>query len=265
MQGDRITIAPGKKAGLAFRNGADALAGGLAIFPPSGDQGGWIRPDRRRGRHGGSNGRRRWGVHCRYQKEAWATRSPETRRGSSRKKINPLPSSRSVRTKPENHHRPGDPLWARIRAGFRSWKAKRWTHFLKDRKVKDTALIKEMGRAFDLDARAATAGIYPAGRQTLITDQEEYTPMYGGFVDTVIATLALSSKNEALGDFRRPFSRADKHKHGQHPELSFEARFFFCLHRLLTGTGAAEYARSPTAHDFPSTGAGTVGLERGPS
>ena len=128
--------------------------------------------------------------------------------------------------------------------------------FLKDRKVKDTALIKEMGRAFDLDA-AATVGIYPSDDKLLITTKIYYADD-GRLLDTVIATLALSSKNEALGDLR-PFSRPIRQR--RTALRSFLSRRAFCLHRLRRGRrGGICVLRRRTTLRLP---AGTVGLERG--
>jgi hypothetical protein len=114
--------------------------------------------------------------------------------------------------------------------------------FLQDKKVKDIALIKELGRAFDLDA-AATVGIYPSDDKLLITTKIYYADD-GRLLDTVIATLALSSNKEALGDLR-PFFAPDKTTTDSTPGLPFDARFFVSAD--FDGDGAADYAFSDGA------------------
>ncbi len=116
--------------------------------------------------------------------------------------------------------------------------------FLKDRKDRDAALVRDMGKAFGLDAVVAVS-IYPTEGKFLVTSRifyaDEAAPL-----DTIVAQLNLSSKRDALGDVRPFFApvavKETKEKPVKMPDLPQNERFFAAAD--LDGDGRLEYVFS---------------------
>jgi hypothetical protein len=111
--------------------------------------------------------------------------------------------------------------------------------FLKDRKQRDSSLIKEMSKAYNLDVIVAF-GIYPSeGRKLLVTARlfyaDEARPL-----DTVVAILDLKSKNDVFGDIKPFFAPAKME--ANLPELPFNARFMVAGD--FEGNGSTRYVFS---------------------
>ncbi len=111
--------------------------------------------------------------------------------------------------------------------------------FLKDRKDRDINLIKDMGKAFSLDAVVAV-GIYPTEGKSFVTGRVFYTDETKP-LDTIVAVLDLSSKRQALGDVR-PFFAPVKEVSAKMPDLPLDAKFFAAAD--LQGDGKLEYVFS---------------------
>jgi hypothetical protein len=113
------------------------------------------------------------------------------------------------------------------------------TAFLKDRKQRDAALIKEMGSTFKLD-NVVTVGIYPTEGKNLVFSRifatDDARPM-----DSIVAMLTLTSKREAFGDVR-PFFAPVKDLSGRMPDLPIDARYFAVAD--LDGDKVPEYVFS---------------------
>jgi hypothetical protein len=110
--------------------------------------------------------------------------------------------------------------------------------FIKDRKQRDSALVREMGTAFGLDA-VISLGIYPSsdGKQ-MVTARIFYTED-ASQLDTIVAMLDLKSGKQALGEIR-PFFVPIKEEKSITPELPFIARYF--VTGDFDGKGTLEYA-----------------------
>jgi hypothetical protein len=110
--------------------------------------------------------------------------------------------------------------------------------FIKDRKERDSALVKEMGTAFGLDA-VISLGIYPSsdGKQ-MVTARIFYTED-ASQLDTIVAMLDLKAGKQALGEIR-PFFVPLKSEKRISPELPFIARYFVAGD--FDGNGNLEYA-----------------------
>ena len=111
--------------------------------------------------------------------------------------------------------------------------------FLKDKKQRDSSLIKEMGRQFSVDAVVALS-IYPTEGKLLAMARIFYT-QDAGLLDTIIATVDLKSKKDALGEIK-PFFMPVKEEKSITPELPFDARYFTAAD--FEGSGKLEYAFS---------------------
>jgi FG-GAP-like repeat len=111
--------------------------------------------------------------------------------------------------------------------------------FLRDRKQRDTSLVREMGTTFSLDAVVAVS-IYPTEGKYLV-QSSLFTADDGKTIDTITTMLNLTSKREALGDVR-PFFAPVKDLSGKMPDVPVAARYFAIAD--LDGDGAAEYVFS---------------------
>ncbi len=113
--------------------------------------------------------------------------------------------------------------------------------FLKDKPQKDSALIREMGRLFSLDAVVAV-GVYPSEGRHLVTLKifyaEDARPLA-----TIAATMSLATKKDALGEIRPFFAplKAEKSS-APAPKLPFAAKHFAAAD--FDGDGAIEYVFS---------------------
>jgi hypothetical protein len=122
------------------------------------------------------------------------------------------------------------------------------TAFLKDRKQRDATLVREMGTAFALDAVVAVA-ILPSDSKYLVTGRifyaDETQPL-----DTIVATLNLGSKREALGDIRPFFAPLQELKVAgkKTPVLPVDARYFTLAD--VDGDGKIEYVVSDATKFF---------------
>jgi hypothetical protein len=113
------------------------------------------------------------------------------------------------------------------------------TEFLKDRKQRDSSLIQEMNKTYNLDVIVAVS-IYPSeGGKLLVTSRlfyaDEARPL-----DTVVAMLDLKSK-EAFGEIKPFFAPVKEEKSGI-PNLPFDAQFLAAAD--FEGTGTLQYAFS---------------------
>ncbi len=114
------------------------------------------------------------------------------------------------------------------------------TAFLKDRKQRDSSLIQEMNKTYNLDVVAAVS-VYPSeGGKLLVTTRlfyaDEARPL-----DTIVAMLDLKSKKEAFGDIK-PFFAPVKEDKFSIPSLPFDAQFLAVAD--FEGSGALQYAFS---------------------
>ena len=116
------------------------------------------------------------------------------------------------------------------------------TAFLQERKQRDATLVREMGAAFALDA-VVTVAILPTEDKQLVTARifysDETQPL-----DTIVATLNLTTKREALGDIRPFFAPAKEVKvaGSRTPALPRPARYFTIAD--VDGDGAQEFVFS---------------------
>jgi len=110
--------------------------------------------------------------------------------------------------------------------------------FIKDRKQRDSALVREMGTVFGLDA-VISLGIYPSsdGKQ-MVTARIFYTED-ASQLDTIVAMLDLKAGKQSLGELR-PFFVPFKNEKRITPELPFIARYF--VTGDFDGNGNLEYA-----------------------
>ena len=113
--------------------------------------------------------------------------------------------------------------------------------FLKNRPQKDSVLIKEMGRVFNLDAVVAV-GIYPSEGRYLVTSKifyaEDARPLA-----TIVATMSLATRKDALGEIRPFFAPLKGEKSGAPaPALPFAVKHFVA--EDLDGDGTIEYVFS---------------------
>lgn len=110
--------------------------------------------------------------------------------------------------------------------------------FIKDRKQRDSALVREMGTVFGLDA-VVSLGIYPSsdGKQ-MVTARIFYTED-ASQLDTIVAMLNLKAGKQPLGEIR-PFFVPIKEEKSITPELPFIARYF--VTGDFDGGGNLEYA-----------------------
>jgi len=110
--------------------------------------------------------------------------------------------------------------------------------FIKDRKQRDSALVREMGTVFGLDA-VISLGIYPSseGKQ-MVTARIFYTED-ASQLDTIVAMLNLKAGKQTLGEIK-PFFVPVKEEKSISPELPFIARYF--VTGDFNGDGNLEYA-----------------------
>jgi hypothetical protein len=111
--------------------------------------------------------------------------------------------------------------------------------FLKDRKQRDSSLIKELSKAYNLDVIVA-CGIYPSeGKKLLVTARlfyaDEARPL-----DTVVAILDLKTKNDIYSDIK-PFFPPVKME-SDLPVVPFSARFMVTAD--FEGNGMLQYVFS---------------------
>lgn len=110
--------------------------------------------------------------------------------------------------------------------------------FVKNTRAKDTQLVRELGRAFGLDA-VVSAGIYPSRGKLMVTARIFYTED-GGRLDTLVAMLDLkTAKKEPRGEIAPFFAQQEEEK-AESPELPFMALFFTAGD--FEGDGTQEYA-----------------------
>jgi hypothetical protein len=111
------------------------------------------------------------------------------------------------------------------------------TAFIKDRKQRDSALVREMGNVFGLDAVVSIA-VYPSEGKSLVTSRIFYTED-ASQLDTIVATIDLRSKKELLGDVQ-PFFAPVQQEKSMTPELPVDAQLFVAGD--FDGDGRLEYA-----------------------
>lgn len=111
--------------------------------------------------------------------------------------------------------------------------------FLKDRKQRDSSLIRELGRTYGLDAVAAIA-IYPSDNRFLTATRLFYADD-ARLIDTIVAMLDLRTKKDAFGEVKPFFAPVKEEKAGI-SELPFEAQLFAAAD--LEGDGALRYVFS---------------------
>lgn len=111
--------------------------------------------------------------------------------------------------------------------------------FIRNTKAKDAALVRELGKAFGLDAVIASS-IYPSEGKLMFTARIFY-PEDSSQLDTVVAMLKMQSKKEALREVK-PFFTPGKAEKLVSPELPFVAEYF--VTGDFDGDGKLEYAFS---------------------
>lgn len=111
--------------------------------------------------------------------------------------------------------------------------------FLKDRKQRDSSLIKEMGRTFGLDV-VAVISIYPSDNRFLTTARLFYADDARP-IDTIVAMLDLRTKKDAFGEVK-PFFAPMKEEKAGIAELPFDAQLFAAAD--LEGDGGLRYVFS---------------------
>jgi hypothetical protein len=96
--------------------------------------------------------------------------------------------------------------------------------FVKERKVMDTAMLKSMGSALNVDA-VVVLGLYPTEGRLMAMAQVFYAEE-GRQLDTIVALVNEKSGKEALGDIKPFFApaAAGEQKNSAAPELPFLAR-----------------------------------------
>ncbi len=114
------------------------------------------------------------------------------------------------------------------------------TAFLKDRKQRDSSLIQEMNKTYNLDVVAAVS-IYPSeGGKLLVTTRlfyaDEARPL-----DTIVALLNLKLKKETFGEIK-PFFAPVKEDKLSISSLPFDAQFIVAAD--FEGSGTLQYAFS---------------------
>lgn len=111
--------------------------------------------------------------------------------------------------------------------------------FLKDRKQRDSSLIKELGRTFKLDVVAAI-GVYPSDTRFLVTTRLFYADD-ARMLDTIVAMLELRTPKDAFGDVK-PFFAPAREEKDSIAELPFDAQLFGAAD--LEGTNILQYVFS---------------------
>jgi hypothetical protein len=112
------------------------------------------------------------------------------------------------------------------------------TAFIKDRKQRDSALVREMGTVFGLDA-VISLGIYPSSEGKLMVTARIFYTEDASQLDTIVAMLDLKAGKQALVEIR-PFFVPVKEEKSITPELPFVARYF--VTGDFEGGGKLEYA-----------------------
>jgi FG-GAP-like repeat len=111
--------------------------------------------------------------------------------------------------------------------------------FLKEKKQRDSSLVKELGRQFSVDAVVALS-VYPTEGKLLVMTRIFYT-QDAGLLDTIVATVDLKSKKDVLGEIK-PFFIPVREEKSVTPELPFDSRYFTAAD--FEGDGKLEYAFS---------------------
>jgi len=110
--------------------------------------------------------------------------------------------------------------------------------FIKDRKQRDSALVKEMGTVFGLDA-VISLGIYPSSEGKLMVTARIFYTEDASQLDTIVAMLDLKAGKQAIVEIK-PFFVPVKEEKSTTPELPFIARYF--VTGDFEGDGKLEYA-----------------------
>lgn len=114
--------------------------------------------------------------------------------------------------------------------------------FLSDKKQRDASLIKEMGRAFELQV-VVTIEILPSDSKYLVTAGIFYADD-ARQLDTIVAMLDLRTKRDVLGEVK-PFFAPPREEKSDLADLPFDAQLFVAAD--LEGTGALQYVFSDGA------------------
>lgn len=115
--------------------------------------------------------------------------------------------------------------------------------FLKDRKQRDSALVKEMGKTFSLDVVAAIE-VFPTDGKFLVTTRVFYTDDARP-LDTIVALLDLRTKKDALGEVRPFFAPTKEVKTATASaasQMPLDSQLFAAAD--LEGTGKLQYVLS---------------------
>ncbi len=112
--------------------------------------------------------------------------------------------------------------------------------FLKNAKVKDLALVRELGSAFGLDA-VVSVGIYPTEGKLMVTARIFYTED-ASQLDTIVAMLNVKSEKQSISEVKPYFVPVAEEKTTATPELPFIAQLL--VPGDFEGDGRLEYAFS---------------------
>lgn len=122
---------------------------------------------------------------------------------------------------------------------FSVLEAEKTAAFLKERKVRDSAMVREMGRAHNLDAVVALSA-YPTEGRLLVAARIFYADD-ARLLDTVVALLASKARPESVAEIK-PFFTPAKEEKAETADLPFRAKLFTTAD--LDGDGSMEYAFS---------------------
>jgi hypothetical protein len=125
--------------------------------------------------------------------------------------------------------------------------------FLSDQKQRNSSLIREMGKTFDLDV-VLTVEVHPSGSKYLVTTGIYYADTARP-LDTIVAMLDLRTQQDTLGEVK-PFFAPQREEKNDMLELSFDAQLFAAAD--LEGTGSLQYVFSDGAkiHIFKERSSG---------
>ncbi len=122
--------------------------------------------------------------------------------------------------------------------------------FLKDRKQRDSSLIKELGRAFGLDMVAALE-MYPSEQGKLLMTVKLFYSEDARTLDTITALLDLTTKQDSFGEVKPFFAPAVEEKNITAGEKAVSANLPIDAKLIavadLEGSGALNYVFSDGA------------------
>jgi len=126
--------------------------------------------------------------------------------------------------------------------------------FLKNRKERDIALIKDMSREFSLDVVAACSTYPSEGGKVLLTTKL-YNAGEARPFETIVAVLDLQEKKEIFNDVKPYFAPLKNDKAGI-PELPFSARFMIVSDFEQRGVPQYAFSDGQRLHIYKQSASG---------